>query len=505
MITIKAVIYARYSSDNQREESIEDQLRECIAFAERSGFTVLQHYIDRAYSAKTDNRPEFQRMINDSQKKLFDVVIVWKLDRFARNRYDSARYKNQLKKNGIKVLSATESISEGSEGIILESVLEGIAEYYSAELSEKVVRGHTENLIKGKFNGGMIPVGYYIDDNQCFRIDAVTAPFVVEIFQRYDRGESKTEIRDWLNKNHIKNSKGTDMTYSSVSSILKNRKYIGEYSFHGHINYEAIPPIIEKDLFERVQMRHERNKKAPAHFKAEEEYILSSKLVCGHCGTYMCGESGTGRGKIKYHYYKCMAVKKKKNNCKKKTVRKEWIEDIVIREITKIIFDDNTIESIISMVMKIQEEDNKEIPVYEKQLESVKKSLDNLLNAIQMGIFTESTKQRLEELEQQKKNLEQQITELSFKKPMLKPEYIRNWLYRLRTLNPEKLEHRRVLVDTFVNKIFLYDDKIIFTFNYKSDTKEVTLKEIEVSDIFLGREPVKKRRYTNVYLLFFVL
>lgn len=112
---MNAVIYARYSSDNQREESIEGQLREFTAFAEKSGFTVLQHYIDMAYSEKTDNRPEFQRMINDSQKKLFDVVIVWKLDRFARNRYDSARYKNQLKKNGIKVLSATESISEGSK------------------------------------------------------------------------------------------------------------------------------------------------------------------------------------------------------------------------------------------------------------------------------------------------------------------------------------------------------------------------------------------------------
>ncbi len=486
---MNAVIYARYSSDNQREESIEGQLRECISFAERSGFTVLQHYIDRAYSAKTDNRPEFQRMINDSQKKLFDVVIVWKLDRFARNRYDSARYKNQLKKNSIKVLSATESISEGSEGIILESVLEGIAEYYSAELSEKVVRGHTENLLKGKFNGGMIPVGYRVDENQCFQIDAFAAPFVVEIFQRYDRGESKTEIRDWLNKNHIKNSKGTEMTYSSVSSILKNRKYIGEYSFHNHINYDAIPPIIEKDLFERVQMRQEKNKKSPAHFKADEEYILSSKLVCGHCGTYMCGESGTGRGKLKYHYYKCMAVKKKKNNCRKKTVRKEWIEDIVIREITKIIFDDNTIESIISMVMKIQEEDNKEVPMYEKQLETVKRSIENMLNAIQMGVFTESTKQRLEELEQQKKNREQQIAELSFQKPMLKPENIRNWLYKLRTLNPEKLEHRRVLVDTFVNKIFLYDDKIVFTFNYKSDTKEVTLKELEVSDLLSAREP----------------
>ena len=143
-----AVIYARYSSDNQREESIEGQIRECTAYAEKNGITIVKHYIDRAISAKTDNRPEFQQMINDSDKKLFDIVLVWKLDRFARNRYDSARYKTQLKKNGVKLMSATEIISEGPEGIILESVLEGYAEYYSADLAEKVVRGQTENILK---------------------------------------------------------------------------------------------------------------------------------------------------------------------------------------------------------------------------------------------------------------------------------------------------------------------------------------------------------------------
>ena len=144
-----AVIYARYSSDNQREESIEGQIRECTAYAEKNGITIVKHYIDRAISAKTDNRPEFQQMIKDSDKKLFDIVLVWKLDRFARNRYDSARYKTQLKKNGVKLMSATEIISEGPEGIILESVLEGYAEYYSADLSEKVIRGMTENALKG--------------------------------------------------------------------------------------------------------------------------------------------------------------------------------------------------------------------------------------------------------------------------------------------------------------------------------------------------------------------
>ena len=170
------VIYARYSSDNQREESIEGQLRECQAFAKKNGITLLEPYIDRALSAKTDHRPNFLKMIKDSATKKFDVVIVWKLDRFSRNRVDSAHYKYVLRKNGVKVISATESISEGSEGILLESVLEGIAEYYSAELSEKVVRGLTENALKCKYNGGTLPIGYTIDENQFFQIDPVTAP-----------------------------------------------------------------------------------------------------------------------------------------------------------------------------------------------------------------------------------------------------------------------------------------------------------------------------------------
>ena len=171
---MKAVIYARYSSDNQREESIEGQIRECTVFAEKNNITILRHYIDRAFSAKTDNRPEFQNMIKDSGKRLFDMIIVWKLDRFARNRYDSARYKAALKKNGVKMVSATEVISDGAEGIILESVLEGYAEYYSADLSEKVVRGMTENVLKCKYNGGTRPIGYLIDDDQCFQLDADT-------------------------------------------------------------------------------------------------------------------------------------------------------------------------------------------------------------------------------------------------------------------------------------------------------------------------------------------
>ena len=200
---MRGVIYARYSSDNQREESIEGQIRENTAFARKNGIDIVDTYIDRAYSAKTDNRPEFQKMIKDSGKKSFDVVIVWKLDRFSRNRYDSAKYKAMLKKNDVRVLSATEAISEGAEGIILESVLEGMAEYYSADLAEKVTRGMTENALKCRFNGGTVPFGYMIDEEQHYQINPAQAPLVIEMFRRYAGGESITEIIEDLNARGI--------------------------------------------------------------------------------------------------------------------------------------------------------------------------------------------------------------------------------------------------------------------------------------------------------------
>ena len=183
------VIYARYSSDNQREESIEGQLRECKAFAEKNDIQIVDTYIYRALTAKTDNRPNFQKMIKDSEKRSFDVIIVWKLDRFARNRYDSARYKATLKKRNVRVLSATEMISPGAEGILLEAVLEGMAEYYSAELAEKVIRGMTENALKCKYNGGTLPIGYTIDSNKFFQIDPITAPVVLDAFKHYADGQ----------------------------------------------------------------------------------------------------------------------------------------------------------------------------------------------------------------------------------------------------------------------------------------------------------------------------
>ena len=471
-----AVIYARYSSDNQREESIEGQIRECTAYAEKNDITIVKHYIDRAISAKTDNRPQFQQMIKDSDKKLFDIVLVWKLDRFARNRYDSARYKTQLKKNGVKLMSATEIISEGPEGIILESVLEGYAEYYSADLAEKVVRGQTENILKGRCNGGRGTFGYTLDSERKFHIDPLASPFVLESFTKYRDGLTMKEIRDWLNENGIKNPVGGEFTYNSVEHMLKNRRYIGELKFRDVVVPDAIPPIVPLELFDDVQEKIAKNKKAPARRKAEDDYLLTTKLHCGCCGALMFGESGTSRTGEVHRYYKCATAKKKKG-CKKKTVRKQWLEDLVVNQTMQLVRDDAAMESIIAKVMELQDRENTNLPLYEKQLRDAESGIQNMLNAIQAGILTSSTKERLEQLEETKRELEARIAEEKLAKPKIKEEFIRFWLMRFRKLDMSLKDQRQALVDTFINSIYLYDDKVLITFNYKEGTQTVTFGE----------------------------
>lgn len=486
---MKAVIYARYSSDNQREESIEGQLRECKEYAEKNNIVILSPYIDRALSAKTDNRPEFQRMIKDSEKGLFDLVIVWKLDRFSRDRYDSAHYKHVLKKNGVKVISATEPISKDSTGILLESLLEGYAEFYSAELSEKVIRGMTENALKCKYNGGGIPIGYAIDNEQYFKIDPLTAPIVLEAFKRYAEGATIKAIMDFLNDQGVQSYRNKPMRIDCVKRLLKNRRYIGEYKYRDVVQENGIPAIVPKDLFDRVGERMDKNKKAPARHKAKEElYLLTTKLFCGKCESFMVGESGTSRNKSFHQYYKCVCVKNK-NGCDKKTVKKDWIENLVVNETLKMLMDDKLIEALTDMLFDLQKKENTSIPQLKKQLSETDTAIQNMLNAIQQGIFTSSTKQRLEELEETKSGLEASLMNEEMKKPLLTKEQISFWLFKFRKTDITNYEQRQRLVDSFINAIYLYDDKLILTFNYKDGSKTITLADIEGSDLGVGGAP----------------
>ena len=489
---MNAVIYARYSSDNQREESIEGQLRECMEFANSTGVTVVGNYIDRAFSAKTDNRPEFQKMIKDSYKHCFDMIIVWKLDRFARNRYDSAHYKNLLKKNGVKVVSAKESIAEGSEGILLESVLEGMAEYYSAELSEKILRGMTENALKGKMNGGQSPFGYFVDEDRKLQIDPKTAPIVQDIFTMYADGKRMQEIVDWLKAKNICTQKGKPMRVNVIQYMLSNRKYIGEYKYRNVVIPDGIPAIISQELFQRVQERLVKNKKAPARHKAEDDYLLTTKLFCGKCGAYMVGESGRSCQKNVYRYYKCITAKRKKS-CDKKPVRKEWIEQVCVEKALKVLNDDVLLDVLTDRIYELQAEENPRLPYLKEQLSEVEKKITNILSAIEQGAFSDAINERLSSLEKFKKDIETAIIQEQIKRPFLTKEQIRFGIEKFKTLDIDTQDGRQRLIDGFINAVYLYDDKITIIFNYKEGTTTVSIDEYKSSDNKTKTAPNKSK------------
>ncbi|MBQ4585189.1 MAG: recombinase family protein [Clostridia bacterium] len=503
---MRGVIYARYSSDNQREESIEGQIRENTAYAERNGITIVGHYIDRAYSAKTDNRPEFQRMIKDSARCGFDVIIVWKLDRFARNRYDSARYKMLLKKNDVRVISATEAISQGAEGIILEAVLEGMAEYYSADLSEKVSRGMKENALKCVYNGGIVPLGFKIDEERHYQIDPETAPIIVEIFTRYDNGDRMVDIIDDLNRRGIKNGVGRPFNRNSIGSIIKNRHYIGEY-FHGDVVIpDAFPALINYELFDRVNKKHERNHKIAGRFRAKEKYILGTKLFCGKCKAMMHGDCAKKSNGTVYRYYRC--YNKKERLCDKKAVKKSWIEDLVIGKIMELLMDDAMLNKIADSIMDLYKCDENAIAVLEGQLRGTQRSIDNLVRAIERGVVTSSTQARLEELEEDAKRLQSAIREEEARRPKLTKEFILFTLQKYKSLDLTSLRNREKLVDSLVNCIILYDDKIVITFNYENEsvtiktTEEISSVEIHSSVSKQTRSALKSKFGTLVSVFF---
>lgn len=478
---LKAVIYARYSSDNQREESIEGQLRECMEYAKAKGIDVIDSYIDRALSAKTDNRPNFQRMIKDSYKGLFEVVIVWKLDRFARNRYDSAHYKTILKRNGVRVLSAKETISEGAEGVLLEAMLEGFAEYYSLELAEKVKRGLTENALKAKANGGTRTFGYTVNKDRYYEIDPPAAMIVREVFQLYANGKTMKQIRDILDEREVTNNQGKKFNFNQIQRMLSNRKYIGEYRFGEIVIPDAIPVIIEKELFDKVQEMLVKNKRAPSRHKAEDDYLLTTKLFCGHCGAIMNGESGTSKTTRTYRYYKC--VNARKRTCKKKTIGKEKIETAVIKAIISFLENEQAVTELVQRIYDLQFQENTYVQKLAEQIEETQKKIENLIRAAEQGFVSEASAKRLRELEETKKKQEIVLIQEQIKSPILTLEQISFGIYKFTKLDISTREGKQALIDGFVNAIYLYDDHIKVLLNYKDGTKIITLEEIKSSDL----------------------
>ena len=482
-----AVIYARYSSHNQREESIEGQLRECHDFAKRNGLRVIEEYCDRALTGKTDNRPSFQKMIKDAKSHKFSYVLVYKLDRFSRNRYDSAMYRSVLKKHNVRVLSARENISDAPEGILLESMLEGLAEYYSANLSQNIKRGMLENAMKCKFNGSGLPLGYKIGEDKRLEIVPAEAKIVQEIFQNYADGMSSTQIVAWCNEKGYKTKRGKPFAKNSLSKMLSNDKYIGVYRFDTVVVEDGIPPIIDKALFEKVQSMLKRNYTSRARNKAIVDYLLSSKLFCGECGANMVGNGGTAKSGKKHYYYKCNTRVTKKGDCCKSTEPKDVIENIVVKTTVEKVLTDENIELIATKVVELVEKEASDFTMlhhYEDALQDTRKRIKNILDLMEEGIATSTTKDRLLELEATESELIENIEHEKIKIPSIPKEQIIFWLNSFKDGNIDSIEYKRKVIDTLVNKVYVYDTdgggkRIVITFNTsKNSTAEVTHADI---------------------------
>lgn len=475
---MNVVIYARYSSHSQTEASIEGQLKVCHEYCERNNYTIVDEYIDRAISGTTDHRPAFLRMIEDSSKKYFQYVIVYQLDRFARNRYDSAKYKMELKKNGVRVLSARETITDDASGILLESVIEGIAEYYSAELSQKIRRGMDLKAEKCLAIGGYAALGYVIDKERKYQIDPKTAPIVQYIFQEYANGATIKSIIDHLNEQGYKTSTGGPFNKNSLRTILQNKRYIGIYTYRGREIPNGMPRIISDELFEKVSVIMDKNRRAPARSKAKNEYILTTKLFCGYCKEMMTGISAKGHMGVVYYYYSCNNRKKKL--CHKKNVHKDYIEDLIVSECRKLLTDKN-IDRISKEVMKLYDSEASKTSLkrLQKQLSENERKHNNMVESIAECDDSDLRKTffaKLKSLEEEHRILEREITEEKKLQPKaLTVSHIKFFLNSLKKGDIKDVKYRKVLIDVFINAIYLYDDKLTLILN--SGDKPVTIND----------------------------
>jgi site-specific DNA recombinase len=495
----KAVIYARFSSENQRDESIDAQIRAIQEYAKRNNIEIIEIYTDRARSATSDKRPDFQRMVKDSEKENFDMVIVHKLDRFSRDKYDSVYYKKRLLKNGVKVVSVTEQLDDSPESVILESVLEGMADYYSKNLAREAMKGMKETAYKCQHTGGTPPLGYDVDkETRKYIINPNEAEAVKLIFEKYLQGHTVMSIVNELNDRGYRTKKGVLFGTNSIRSIIKNEKYCGTFVFNKSASKDAfgrrngsktkddkdiikikggVPAIVTEDDYNRAQslMESKMNGKGGRQ-KAKEIYLLSGIIKC-KCGHAMYGNRRKPKGKPLYVSYRCGARHKKgvNSDCKTPEIRKEYIEDYVLTELENFLVNDEVASSIVENVNKYVDQENN---VYKEKLSYIKKEvttidgqIGNIIKAVMDGFSSEELKTKLDELKKEKGRLE--IEKIKYSKEVTAPEIdvktVREKLNHLREyVKTRNLPECRKLIKDFVKEVIVYEDHVEVKLNMVS-------------------------------------
>lgn len=495
-------IYARYSSSSQTEQSIEGQLRDNFEYAKRERIKIIDVYIDRAISGKTDDRPQFQQMIKDSAKRQWRYVIVWKLDRFARNRYDSAMYKYKLKTNGVRVLSSQENIGDSPESVILESVLEGCAEYFSLDLQKKILRGNKESYLKGQACGGTPPFGYKIV-NKKYMLDEEKAPIMQYIFKEYANGRSKKDIFAELTAIGITNSKGKPLDINSFHSCFSNRRYIGEVIHHGELYTNIFPPLIDAETFEKVQLKLKQKKHAPASEKAIVDYALRGKVFCGHCGVSMVGECGTGKSGERYFYYTCYNRKKHKS-CNKKLEKKDFVERYAVDLAIEYFLNPIRTEYIAQRVVDVynNEFNDDEVGKLEKQLmlieDKIKKNVNKFVDTENAAIRRQ-IEEIVDDLEIQRNELSIDLHKLRTANSIrLTKDQIIIWLKSFQHGSSDDPVYCRRVIDSLINSVYVSDDKYIIYFNVKDGKTVSFIDATEDLEIIEENETKSQKRCSDL-------
>lgn len=473
------VIYARYSSHSQRDVSIEQQVKDCMDYAARNNIYIVACYADRHLTGRSDRRPDFHRMLRDAESGAWNYVVTWKNDRFARNRYDAAIYKAKLKKHGIRCLFSQEYIPAGPEGILLEAMLEGDAEFRSAQMAVDIKRGLNYNAEHCMVTGA-IPYGYRRGADYRLELHPERAPIVKEIFERFLAGWKFVDMANDLNARGFRTSSGGEWGRNSFHRILSNERYTGVYIYGDIRTPGGMPAIIERDTWLAAQRQLKTKKNPIGRSRKRADYLLTGKLFCGHCGSPMVGLSGTSKSKSKHYYYVCQG-RRLAHSCKKENVRQEWVENMVCHHVAELLLQDEIIEWMADCVVDYQKRhrDDGSIQAITSQLKQTQTALRNIMAAIEAGIFTASTKERLMELEAEEKKLKRSLETEKAIRPTFSRERIIFWLEQFRDGNLDDPDFQRRLVSAFVNAIYLYDDHVKIVLNYSGQGRSVSLPFVE--------------------------
>lgn len=481
---MNAAIYARYSSDNQREESITAQLRAAEQYCSKKSYTVVKQYKDEAKSGKTDKRPEFQQMVLDAKLGLFDRLIVHKVDRFSRDPYDSVIYKRQLNLAGVTIEYVEHNFDPNDNiTVVLEGLLVNLAQYYSLNLADETMKGLKENAYQAKFNGGYAPFGFEIKDSR-YVVNEYESQGVKVIYDMYLQGKGYKDILSALQLSGYKTRQGKDFAKNSLSSILANEKYMGTYTFNkikrrldGSRNShspsdeiitmpDAIPAIISQEQFEAAQQKMKANSKRPGSFLAKHQYLLSSYIKCGECDAAMQGKTSSNRGKL-YHRYYCGSRERKVNQCDNPGIGLIELEDFVLDQIKHRLLSSSVLPELLSKLAQAYEAKkstlNNELDTLKNQRSAIETKINNILNFIENGNISDTLRTRLAKNEKNLAIIDARVRETHSStnhKVLDQKKLSALFTHYQGLINKKDPDSVRVLINTFLEQVTVHKDYV---------------------------------------------